>query len=70
MSINRFPIVIWGTVSANAAGLLAVPTVSTACLMLWMDRHEAVYYWFPKIAGRFARFSHHARCIPLIGPSR
>ena len=49
ISINRFPIVIWGTLSANAAGLLAVPTVSTACLMLWMDRQEAVYYWFRKL---------------------
>jgi cytochrome c oxidase subunit 1/cytochrome c oxidase subunit I+III len=45
MSVNRFPIVIWGTLSANAAGLLAVPTVSVACLMLWMDRQFGTHFF-------------------------
>jgi cytochrome c oxidase subunit I len=39
MSINRLPILIWGTLTASAANLFAVPAVSLACFMLWLDRH-------------------------------
>jgi cytochrome c oxidase subunit 1/cytochrome c oxidase subunit I+III len=38
MSINRWPVVVWGTLTANAAGLLASPVVSLAFLLLWLDR--------------------------------
>jgi cytochrome c oxidase subunit I+III len=38
MSINRFPIVAWGTLTANAANILAVPVVSLAFFLLWLDR--------------------------------
>ena len=58
MSINRFPIVIWGTLSANAAGLLAVPTVSVACLMLWMDRHFATHFFNAQSGGQPLLWQH------------
>jgi cytochrome c oxidase subunit 1/cytochrome c oxidase subunit I+III len=38
MSINRFPVVAWGTLSANAAAIFAMPVVSLAFLLLWLDR--------------------------------
>ncbi len=38
MSINRVPILIWGTLTASVANLLAVPSVSLAFFLLWMDR--------------------------------
>ena len=38
MSINRVPIMIWGTLTANVANLIVVPAVSLAFLLLWMDR--------------------------------
>jgi cytochrome c oxidase subunit I+III len=44
MSINRFPIVIWGTLTANAAGLLAVPCLALACLFLWLDRNFGTHF--------------------------
>ena len=38
MSVNRLPILVWGTLTASVANLFAIPAVSLACLMLWMDR--------------------------------
>jgi len=38
MSVNRFPIVAWGTLTANAGLVLAQPVVSLAFLLLWLDR--------------------------------
>ncbi|TFI57532.1 cytochrome c oxidase subunit I [Sphingomonas parva] len=45
MSINRMPILVWGTVTASAANLLAVPSVSLACLMLWLDRSFGAHFF-------------------------
>jgi cytochrome c oxidase subunit I+III len=38
MSINRLPILIWGTLTASVANLVVVPAVSLAFFLLWMDR--------------------------------
>ncbi len=38
MSVNRFPIVAWGTLTANAGLILAQPVVSLAFFLLWLDR--------------------------------
>jgi len=38
MSIGRVPILTWGTLTASVANLLAVPSVSLAFFLLWMDR--------------------------------
>ncbi len=38
MSISRVPILTWGTLTASVANLLAVPSVSLAFFLLWMDR--------------------------------
>jgi heme/copper-type cytochrome/quinol oxidase subunit 1 len=38
MSINRVPILTWGTLTASVANLLAVPSVSLAFFLLWLDR--------------------------------
>ena len=45
MSINRWPVVVWGTLAANAAGLLASPVVSLAFLMLWLDRSFGTQFY-------------------------
>ena len=39
MSINRLPILVWGTTTASAANLLVIPCVSLAFFLLWMDRN-------------------------------
>jgi cytochrome c oxidase subunit I len=45
MSINRVPIMIWGTLTASVANLLVVPAVSLAFLMLWMDRQFGTHFF-------------------------
>jgi cytochrome c oxidase subunit I len=39
MSINRVPILAWGTLTSSVGNLFAVPAVSLAFFMLWMDRN-------------------------------
>jgi cytochrome c oxidase subunit I len=45
MSINRVPILVWGTLTASAGNLLAVPAVSLAFFMLWMDRRFGSHFF-------------------------
>ena len=45
MSINRVPILIWGTLTASVANLFAVPAVSLAFFLLWMDRQFGTHFF-------------------------
>ena len=45
MSLNRLPIIVWGTLTASVANLLAIPAVSLACLMLWLDRNVGTHFF-------------------------
>jgi cytochrome c oxidase subunit 1/cytochrome c oxidase subunit I+III len=58
MSVNRFPIIIWGTLSANAAGLFAVPVVSVACIMLWLDRNFGSHFFNAANGGQPLLWQH------------
>jgi cytochrome c oxidase subunit 1/cytochrome c oxidase subunit I+III len=49
MSVNRLPILVWGTLTASAANLLAIPAVSLACAMLWLDRRFGTHFF--EVAG-------------------
>ncbi|HZZ67422.1 MAG TPA: cbb3-type cytochrome c oxidase subunit I, partial [Phenylobacterium sp.] len=43
MSIDRVPILTWGTLTASVANLLAVPSVSLAFFLLWLDRQFGMH---------------------------
>ena len=45
MSINRLPIMIWGTTTVSVGNLLAVPAVSLAFFLLWMDRQFGTHFY-------------------------
>ncbi len=45
MSIDRLPILVWGTLTANAANLVVVPAVSLAFFLLWMDRQFGTHFY-------------------------
>ena len=45
MSINRLPIIIWGTTTVSVGNLLAVPAVSLAFFLLWMDRQFGTHFY-------------------------
>lgn len=58
MSINRVPILIWGTLTASAANIFAVPSVSLAFFLLWMDRNMGTHF-FDTTAGGSALLWQH-----------
>jgi cytochrome c oxidase subunit I len=47
MSVNRWPIIAWGTLTSNAAAILAMPVVSLAFFLLWLDRTFGTHFYAP-----------------------
>ena len=45
MSLNRVPILTWGTTTISVGNLLAVPSVSLAFFMLWSDRQFGTHFF-------------------------
>ena len=77
MSIDRLPIMIWGTLTASAANLLVVPAVSLAFFLLWMDRQFDTHFFDVAQGGQpllwqhlFWMFGHpwvYAIVLPAMG---
>ncbi|HSN17258.1 MAG TPA: cbb3-type cytochrome c oxidase subunit I [Gammaproteobacteria bacterium] len=45
MSLNRVPIIIWGTLTASLGNLFAVPSVTLAFVLLWFDRTYHTHFF-------------------------
>jgi cytochrome c oxidase subunit I len=45
MSIGRVPILVWGTLTASVANVFAVPSVSLAFFLLWLDRQIGTHFF-------------------------
>ncbi|MGJ0484062.1 MAG: cytochrome c oxidase subunit I [Methylomicrobium sp.] len=45
MSIDKVPILVWGTLTASVANVFAVPSVSLAFFLLWLDRHSSTHFF-------------------------
>ena len=58
MSINRLPILVWGTLTASTANIFAVPAVSLACFMLWLDRHFGTNFFAVSGGGQPLLWQH------------
>ncbi len=58
MSVNRVPILIWGTLTASAANVFAVPAVSLAFLLLWMDRNLGTHFFDTDAGGSALLWQH------------
>ncbi|MBV9841804.1 MAG: cytochrome c oxidase subunit I [Sphingomonadaceae bacterium] len=58
MSINRLPILVWGTLTANVANLLVVPAVSLAFFLLWLDRQFGTGFYQPSAGGQPLLWQH------------
>jgi cytochrome c oxidase subunit I len=77
MSINRVPILVWGTLTASVGNLLAIPAVSLAFFMLWMDRQAGTHFFDSTVGGQpllwqhlFWMFGHpwvYAIVLPAMG---
>ena len=58
MSINRLPIMVWGTLTASVANLVVVPAVSLAFFLLWMDRQFNTQFFQPAGGGQPLLWQH------------
>jgi cytochrome c oxidase subunit I len=58
MSINRMPIMVWGTLTASVANILVVPAVSLAFFLLWMDRQFGSHFFDPGYGGQPLLWQH------------
>lgn len=58
MSLNRLPIMVWGTLTASVANLLVVPAVSLAFFLLWMDRQFGTHFFDPGMGGQALLWQH------------
>ena len=58
MSVNRLPVIIWGTLTASVANLFAVPALSAACLLLWLDRRFGMHFFDPAGGGQPLLWQH------------
>ena len=77
MSVNRVPIMVWGTLTASAGNLLAVPAVSLAFFLLWLDRQFGTHFFNEPSPGHpllwqhlFWMFGHpwvYAIVLPAMG---
>ncbi|MGZ3305273.1 MAG: cytochrome c oxidase subunit I [Asticcacaulis sp.] len=58
MSINRVPILVWGTLTASVANLMVIPAASLAFLLLWMDRNLATHFFDVAGGGQALMWQH------------
>ncbi len=58
MSVNRIPIMVWGTLTASAANLLVVPSVSLAFFLLWLDRRFGTHFFSSAGGGQPLLWQH------------
>jgi cytochrome c oxidase subunit I len=58
MSVNRLPILVWGTLTASIANLIVVPAVSLAFFLLWMDRQFGTHFFDPAGGGQPLLWQH------------
>jgi cytochrome c oxidase subunit I len=58
MSINRLPIMIWGTTTVSVGNLLAVPAVSLAFFLLWTDRQFGTHFYDTSGGGQPLLWQH------------
>jgi len=77
MSINRLPILVWGTLTVSVANLLIIPCVSLAFFLLWLDRNVGTHFFDVDQGGQpllwqhlFWMFGHpwvYAIVLPAMG---
>ena len=58
MSINRVPILVWGTLTASIANLMVIPSVSLAFFLLWLDRNIGTHFFDISNGGQALLWQH------------
>ena len=58
MSLNRLPIIVWGTLTASIANLFALPALSAAAIMLFLDRRYGTHFYDASAGGHPLLWQH------------
>jgi cytochrome c oxidase subunit I+III len=58
MSLNRLPIMSWGTLVTSFGNVLSLPAVSLAFFMLWTDRHFGTHFFDAQAGGHPLLWQH------------
>lgn len=58
MSINRLPILTWGTTTTSVGILFSMPAVSLAFFMLWLDRQFGTHFFDSTARGQPLLWQH------------
>lgn len=58
MSINRLPILTWGTTTISVGILFAMPAVSLAFFLLWLDRQFGTHFYGAQQGGQPLLWQH------------
>ena len=58
MSLNRVPIIVWGTLTASVSNLFALPALSAAAIMLYLDRRVGTHFFDAAAGGHPLLWQH------------
>jgi cytochrome c oxidase subunit 1/cytochrome c oxidase subunit I+III len=58
MTINRMPILVWGTLTASISNLLAIPSLTVACVFLFFDRRFGMHFFDTALGGQPLLWQH------------
>jgi cytochrome c oxidase subunit I+III len=58
MSLNRMPIIVWGTLTASVSNLFALPALSAAAIMLYLDRRVGTHFFDAAAGGHPLLWQH------------
>jgi cytochrome c oxidase subunit I+III len=58
MSLNRLPIIVWGTLTASVANVVALPALSAAAIMLLLDRRVGTHFFDAAAGGHPLLWQH------------
>jgi heme/copper-type cytochrome/quinol oxidase subunit 1 len=58
MSLNRLPIIVWGTLTASLSNLAALPALSAAAIMLFLDRRYGTRFYDASAGGHPLLWQH------------
>ena len=58
MSVDRLPIFMWGTTTASFAALFSLPSLTVACVMLYLDRRFGTHFFDSSTGGQPLLWQH------------
>ncbi|HEY5086151.1 MAG TPA: cytochrome c oxidase subunit I [Gemmatimonadaceae bacterium] len=58
MSVNRVPIILWGTLSASVMIVFAAPALTASCILLYFDRRFGMHFFDAANGGQPLLWQH------------